>query len=142
MVRGLKKDFKTITEAEEAYNIHYFEKEEQGDRIDASAPGSPLAGGIINNVIDNLGRLSPQQIIQLATQVYSFVAENDFHEDLKYFIPANFIELSLCATRHLKKNGKDNVIYDVCKCLGVMREDGSSARMDVRKMPFRLISYN
>ena len=63
VVRGLKKDFKTITEAEEAYNIHYFEKEEQGDRIDASAPGSPLAGGIINNVIDNLVRLSPQQII-------------------------------------------------------------------------------
>jgi hypothetical protein len=79
-----------------------------------------LPGDIINNINDYLPRLTPQQRIGLATCVYSFVVENDF-QDLKHFISTNYIELSFHAASHLKKNGKDNVIYDLCKCLGHTR---------------------
>jgi hypothetical protein len=143
VMKCLRKDFKSINEAEEAYNIDYFEKEELSDSKSVYVPASEslLPGDIINNINDYLPRLTPQQRIGLATRVYSFVAENDF-QDLKHFIPSNYIELSFHAASHLKKNGKDNVIYDLCKCLGLMRDDGSSARMDVQRMPFGLIAYN
>ncbi len=141
VIKVLRKDFKTINDAEEAYGIDYFGKETYESEEHHESTG-PLPEDLINSVVNNLGRLSPQQRIQLATHVYSFVAENDFNKDLKYFIPANFIKMSLHAISHLKDNGKDNVVYDLCKCLGELREDGMSARMDVNRMPFGLIAFN
>ena len=90
-------------------------------------PSGPLPADVMNSVVDNLGQLSTEQRIQLATHVYSFVAENDFNKDLKYFKPTNFIKMSLHAISHLKDNGKNILVYDLCKCLGELREDGFSA---------------
>ena len=142
VIKSLKKDFKTIDDAEEAYNIDYFGMEEWIERADSPTPESPCVKDIFDYISCNLGRLTSSQRVQLTSQMYSFVAENDFQEELKHFIPKNFIELSLHAARNLKNDDKDNVIFNLCKCLGVMREDGSTTRMDMQKMPFGLISYN
>lgn len=56
------------------------------------------------STVQNCGKLSSKQRLQLATFIYSFIAEKDFNEVLKHFIPGSFIELvSLNAMNHLQK---------------------------------------
>ena len=142
VLKYLKKDFKTINEAEEAYGIDYFEKmSNYGEAVTSPEP-TVSPGDIIDLVIQNLGRMSQQQRVQLTMHIYSYIAVNDYHEDLKHFIPKDFIELSLLAMQHLKNNGKDNVLYDLSKCLGITREHENISRMDINRMPFGLIAYN
>lgn len=111
---------------------------EKASKKDAVCEHEELCGDLMTSIVQNLGKLSLKQRLQLATFIYSFIAENDFNEDLKQFIPTSFIELSLHAMNHLKMNNKDNVVFNLCRSLGIMREDGSSACLNVNKMPFGL----
>ena len=62
--------------AEKAYEISYFGKENNGKKDSAFKPAEN-AGTILNAVVENIIRLSSKQRMQLATYVYSFIAEND-----------------------------------------------------------------
>lgn len=135
----LKKVYETVDTAEEAFGIDYFDDKEDDDHMQDT--DLLTREQILNSLSKNLGRLSKKQRIQLATKIFMFIAENDFEEQLKYFIPRDFIEICLSAMKHLQNNCKDNVVADLCRSLG-MRKDGSATRLDVDKMPFGLIAYN
>ncbi|CAB4012017.1 uncharacterized protein LOC110237337 isoform X1, partial [Paramuricea clavata] len=142
VIDHLKKKFKTVNDAEEAYDIDYVNEMEKARNDSAEFEHEELCGDLMTLIVQNLGKMSSIQRMQLATFIYSFIAENDFSEDLKHFIPSNFIELSLLAMDHLKSNNKDNIVFNLCKSLGIMREDGSSARLNVNRMPFGLLDFN
>ena len=51
----------------------------------------------------------------------------------KYLVETDFLQLAL---QHLKKK---NLVYQLCKCVGTMRSDGSDSLLPVKCMPTGLI---
>ena len=103
---------------------------------------SVLPGEVMQYVTKNFGKLSKVQRMELVTCQLRMLIEMDFSKDLMYFVPRDLLPLLLSGMRHLHQKEKDNVIYHLCKCLGEMRQDGSSARLNVDTMPFGLLAYN
>lgn len=56
-------------------------------------------------------------------------------------VPADFLQLSLIAIRHLNQCGRSNVVYGVAKAIGTMRPDGSDSRLPARRMPMGMLEY-
>lgn len=61
---------------------------------------------------------------------------------MNYFVLPDLLPLLLSGVNHLHQEEKDNIIYDLCKCPGEIRADGSAARLNVDVMPFGLLAYN
>ena len=56
-------------------------------------------------------------------------------------VPNDFIELAVKAMIHLKENHRSNVLYNLVKGLGVMRQDKSDTRFPMIVMPMGLLEY-
>ena len=56
-------------------------------------------------------------------------------------IPADFLQLSLIAVKHLNQCGRSNVVYGVAKAIGTMQPDTSDSRLPARRMPMGLLEY-
>ena len=56
-------------------------------------------------------------------------------------VPNDFIELAVKAMIHLKENHRSNVLYNLVKGLGVMRQDKSDTRFPMKVMPMGLLEY-
>ena len=138
MLKKFRQEFKTIEDAETSYGITYF------DDVSCQMVGDEtvLPGEIINYVTVNFGRLSKDQRMQLLTCLLRMLIEMDYSKELSYFVPRDLLTLMLSGMKHLHEKEKDNVIYDLCKCLGEMRTDGSGARLNVDVMPFGLLAFN
>ena len=80
--------------------------------------------------------------MQLLTCLLHMLIEMDYNKELNYFVPRDLLTLMLSGMKHLHEKEKDNVIYDVRKCLGEMRADGSGARLNVDVIPFGLLAFS
>lgn len=56
-------------------------------------------------------------------------------------IPADFLQLSLIAVKHLNQCGRSNVVYGVAKAIGAMQPDRSDSRLPSRRMLMGLLEY-
>ena len=56
-------------------------------------------------------------------------------------VPNDFITLAAKAMVHLKQSNRSNVLYNIAKGFGEMREDQSDSRFPTDRMPTRLLEY-
>ena len=159
VTKKLSTQCRSVDEAEEKLGINYFGDDKLSSPNDSSLPeshssliyASPvrnpipkklLPGNFLESVADQFKKLSACQRLQLLTQLYEEVVIQDFSEDLKWFVPKDFVKLSLHGMQNLRSKGKSNTIFHLCKCIGEVNPDGSTTRMPILCMPFGLISYN
>ena len=76
--------------------------------------------------------------MQLLTCLLCVPIEMDYSKELSYFVPCDLLLLLFSGMKHFREKEKDNVIYDLCKCLGEMWAHGLGARLNVDEMPFGL----
>jgi len=138
VLKKLRIEFQSIDDAEASYGITYYNDVSSQVHDDETV----LPGEVMNYVTTNFGKLSNVQRMELLTCQLRMLIEMDYSKDLTYFVPRDLLPLLLSGMRHLHQKEKDNVIYNLCKCLGQMKQDGSSARLNVDKMPFGLLAYN
>lgn len=79
----------------------------------------------------------PQNLVALSHMFAKYVQINT---DCN--IPSDFLLLTVEGMKHLRANGRSNVIYKLAKGLGTMRSDGSDSLFPVKRMPMGLIEYN
>ena len=65
------------------------------------------------------------------------------HAAMQYnlIIPENYLQLSLKGMKHLEEVGKINVLYELAKGLGTMRDDKSDSNFPVSRMPMGMLQY-
>ena len=56
-------------------------------------------------------------------------------------IPSDYLQLSLHAFKHLKENGRVNVLYKFAKAIGEVRSDGSDTKLPCKQMPMGLLEH-
>ena len=56
-------------------------------------------------------------------------------------VPADYLHLSLCAMKNLKKHGKLNFLYELAKGFSTMRPNQSDTCFPMTRMPFRMLEY-
>ena len=65
-----------------------------------------------------------------------------YGDEIKKFVPSDFVDLCCKGIHVLNKNGKDNILYYLAKGLGTPQADESGPRLPIDRMPFGLLSYN
>ena len=81
----------------------------------------------------SLAALQPAEKLAVLSQL--------FRKICKYPVETDFLQLAFSAMEHLNKNGRSNLVYQLCKCVGTMRSDGSDSLLPVKRMPTGLIEY-
>ena len=170
MRRYLKVNFQNISDAEEAYNINYFQDDElfktqqdvtstpvSSSQVRGYTLGSPmlafsplknaedrkLPGSILDVVSSGFVELTKRQRQQLLVHLFHKWLKLDVHEELNStYVPHDFLPLLSSAVRVLFVNEKNNLLYDAARCFGVMRPGEDCPRMPLSRMPFGLISHN
>ena len=61
--------------------------------------------------------------------------------ELKLSVPDDFVILAARTMMQLKDNHCSNVLYNMAKAIGTIREDGSDSRLPIKRMPMGLIKY-
>ena len=91
----------------------------------------------IATAISLLKMVSDEELIRVISSLFQQYAltKYDVH------VPADFLQLSLIAIRHLNQCGRSNVVYGVAKAIGTMRPDGSDSRLLARRMPMGMLEY-
>ena len=56
-------------------------------------------------------------------------------------VPDDFLVLAAKGMAHLQHCGRNNVLYQLAKGLGMMREDKSDSRFPTKRMPMGLLEY-
>lgn len=158
VTKKLRVDFKSVDDAEEKLGISYFGDENlkasdstlpvespspliRASPVRHPVPKKILPGNFLESVTLQFKKLSANQRLQLLAHLYEEVAVKDMSSELQWFIPKDFVKLSLCGMQNLQSRGKKNTIYHLSKCVGELRPDGTT-RMPIMRMPFGLISYN
>ena len=137
--KKFRQEFGTIEDAETSHGVTYFDDDVSPQTV---VKKSVLLGEILDYVTVNFGRLSKEQRMQLLTCLFRMLIEINYSKELSYFVPRDLLPLLFSGMKHLHEQEKDNVIYDLCKCLGQMRADGPGARLNVDVMPFGLLAFN
>ena len=56
-------------------------------------------------------------------------------------VPEDFLIHAVNAMLRLEHNGRSNVLYNLAKGIGTLREDGSDSRFPIKRMPMGLVEY-
>ena len=60
---------------------------------------------------------------------------------MELFVPKDFVAVAARAMLQLKINGRSNILYNLAKAIGTIREDGSDSRFPTKRMPMGLVEY-
>ena len=61
--------------------------------------------------------------------------------EISLSVPDDFIILAAKAMLQLKSSNRSNVIYNLAKAIGTVREDKSDSRLPTKRMPMGLMEY-
>ena len=70
-----------------------------------------------------------KQFVQLVRRIYNVS------------VPDDFLKLSAQAFYHLKAQQRSNVLHNLAKGLGTVREDGSDCLFPIKRMPMGLLEH-
>lgn len=168
--RYLSSKLKTLDEAEEFFNIDYFEGQQLADississtpvKGSASTQGnvseclspvfhqspSPVrdqdfaTGDLIRVMSDGFSKMTKLQCVQFLSFLFSMYLFCDIGVDGN-FVPKDFIKLAGCSLKNLQAVGLGNTLYFLVQSIGQLRSDGTGPRMPQDCMPFGLIQHN
>ena len=66
---------------------------------------------------------------------------DDASQHYNLALPADYLQLSLNAMKHLENVGHCNVLFELAKGLGTMRLDGHDSLFPTSRMPMGLLHY-
>ena len=170
MRRYLKVKFESISDAEDAFNINYFDDCPVTQQFPSTTTSTPtpqsaevphfaespmltlsplrdsddrkLPGSILDVVSSGFMELTKRQRQQLMVYLFKKWLLADFHSTMSSsFVPSDFLPLLSSALKVLFVNGKNNVLYDAARCFGDTCP-GGTPRMPLHRMPFGLIAHN
>ncbi len=167
-LKFLAKEFATVTDAENFYDIDYFSSKsilvhQQG--VPSSSTGCPTRdvnektlhtsiprphlspeslksqGNIVKELISSFKyKLTNRMQEQLINHLLQNLVLQQYGTDLFEYISKDFLHLAVKGMNLLKQNNKENLFLAMAKCFG--EEIDGEPRMPVNQMPFGLISYN
>lgn len=162
----MTKQFTTLAEAEEFYNIEYINCETNfSDHVCQSTPVKQMADNI-SECLSPIFRSSPEKATshslgatiqnlvfafkstmsnhlqkQLLKYLYKAYVINNYGSAFYLFIQPEFLESSLSAMKTLYDEKKHNLLYHMSVCFQRI-SDKEETRMPLNRMPFGLIDYN
>ena len=164
----LAKEFATLSDAEEFYNIDYVTNSSDfKESVPLSTPAKPATsdvdvclspifscsphsskatklslGDIIKNFISAFqSSMSERLQKQLLQHLFQHFIVRSGGNSFYSFVKHDFIEASVSAMRVLYDEGKHNLVYHISRCFNRGHE-GAPTRMPIDRMPFGLIDYN
>ena len=75
--------------------------------------------------------------LDLLSKLFSSYASSE----MRLSVPDDFIVLAARAMLQLTSSGRSNVLYNLAKAIGTIREDGSDSRLPTKRMPMGLMEY-
>ena len=75
--------------------------------------------------------------LDLLSKLFSSYASSE----MRLSVPDDFIVLATRAILQLTSSGRSNVLYNLAKAIGTIREDGSDSRLPTKQMPMGFIEY-
>ena len=140
VVVWLMKQYKTPKEAEAVYFGHNLSSHNAttgnnnaATQCSSTQTDSPDATTILH--------LFKQVPLDSQLQVLSNLFSNFMLSKLSISVPDDYLVYSANAMAHLRHNARSNVLYNLAKGWGTLREDGSDSRFPVKRMPMGLIEY-
>ena len=91
---------------------------------------------IVPEVQHSLETMPSQKLCIISSLFKSHIASN-----LSVNVPDDFLELAAAAMQHLKSCGRANVLYNLAKPIGTMRDDLSDPLLPAKRMPMGLIEH-
>ena len=82
-------------------------------------------------------QLSSDYSIEFLSCMFTRVCE----EELGLKIPKDFLVLASSAMLHLSKKNRSNILYNLAKGIGTIREDGLDSRFPTQRMPMGMVEY-
>jgi len=158
------KEFKTLSEAEEALNIeHVLESGDSEVTCDNIPPPrlipedfslSPIfncspskytqpsqsrsVGDVVKEFLSVFkSSMSTRLKSQILNHLFKVTLVEDGGLEFFKFVKSDFLTSSVKAMETLYKGGKHNLIYSLSKCF-----ESPAPRMDVNRMPYSLLDYN
>ena len=142
VVAWLKKRFATLKDAEDFYK--------ESRATTAAAEGQPQALATQVKTTDASVQTNAKEttdscvqtstisyMIENLSQLFSDICKKSCGVD----VPDDFLLLCCQAMTFLKKNQRTNVLYNLAKGLGTMREDDTDTKFPIKRMPMGLIEY-
>ena len=56
-------------------------------------------------------------------------------------VPSDFLELATRAMAQLKHHRRSNVLYNLAKCMGILRQDSGDSWFPMKQMPMGMVEY-
>ena len=81
--------------------------------------------------------LPPEDVLQFISELFATYCSK--HAGLH--VPSDYISLSVNAMQHLQSVGRKNVLYELSRGLGTMRDDGLDSQFPATRMPMGLLQY-
>ena len=130
--------FKTPTEADA-----YFNDKLPSQACASSSSCSTKSCGVQTDPIDSsllldiLNMVPIDSQLPLLSEVFSAYLLTVF----KLSVPNDFLHLAASAMLQLANNGRTNVLYNLAKGIGTLRQDEEDTRFPVKRMPMGLVEY-
>ena len=124
VLNTLRRKFKSPEEAE----AHYFPL-----NLVASEPTEVEAATITPRLLNS----SENQDLKVISSLYKSYCTSCS----SVTPPDDFLKFALLAMEHLKSCGRSNVLYNLAKALGTMRDDQTDSLLPVKRMPMGLIEH-
>ena len=145
--------FRTVADAEEAYQITYIGESDPTQACPDSCSTGPSPSSnsgtsvspsdIIDMISSGFSNLTLKQREQLLVKLFQRWLVEDINPNLDAtFVPQHFLPLVAKAMAILHAGGKDNLIYHAACCFGEERQGDVIPRMPLDRMPFGLIAHN
>lgn len=166
-MQKLAKLYKKVDDAEDAYNIHYFDDEDVTTPSSAETPDTSRRQGTAGlspmfqhspqrkaerdnnvphgNLIEQLSHCYSHLSLGLKKQFILYLLKKLYGEHYgvkSNFMPDDVIDLTGKAMATLQHASKDNPFYRLAAGLGKERPNGSGPRLPVTRMPFGLLHHN
>ena len=107
---------------------------------DASKP--TCYGDVVAKLLELMSTMTSKFLSALMQTLFWQYLSALYDDEIKKFVPSDFVDLCCKGIHVLNKNGKDNILYYLAKGLGTPRADESGPRLPIDRMPFGLLSYN
>ena len=128
VVGYLKKQFQTPRDAEDAYSG------EQSADSNAEVEPSTMDSSTIEY---HESQLSVIVQLDLLSRLFSSYTSRE----LELCVPDDFFALAAKAMMQLKDNNHSNVLHNMAKAIGTIREDGSDLRFPIKRIPMGLVEF-
>lgn len=139
VVRFLSKRFRTPAEAGAYFNDQKLPSQACASSLSYTMKSSGMQTDPIDSsmFLGILNLVPRESRLPLLSEVFSAYMLTMF----KLSVPNDFLHLAASAMLQLSNNGRTNVLYNLAKGMGTLRQDKEDSRFPIKCMPMGLVEY-